>query len=114
MNRSLREIDCSYFEDLFDQNEDINIITLLKNNNFRVEQTKCRSLRFIQNRLARKKYSYIAILREQIWQANVNHLENPEDYFRLVGFAYTTNKLKKIKVKGKNNPEWIYVINGEP
>lgn len=113
-NKSIKEIDCSYFEDLFDQNEEIIVITLLANKNFRMEISKCRSLMYIEDRLNNKKLPYIAIMRGQVWKSNVSFEKDKEDFYRLIGFSYTTNRLQKFDVPGRREDVWIYVIDGEP
>ena len=77
-------------------------MTLLKNKNFQVDKQKCKSLKYLDNRLAKKQASYIAILRGQIWRSNVAHDKSKYDFYRLVGFAYSTNKLEKLWVPDGN------------
>lgn len=58
---------------------------------------------------------YIAILRGELWRSNVDYKEEPYDFYRLIGFAYSTNKLGKLRLYGYNDKAvWIYVIDGVP
>ena len=70
--RNTTDNDCSYYVDLFEKEEQIIVVTLLKNKNFKCDQQKCKSLNHVESRLGALKVPYIAILRGQLWRCNID------------------------------------------